>query len=252
MAEAKSASNSLLQSAEQTEYAGAQELWLQERHLPRYSRQVVNLLSRGCNSADRVLEFGCGIGTLAVCWKETVGRAPDCLEIDARLRAEVERRGFRCYARMEEVEGVYDRIYSSNVLEHIDDDVGALRQLHGKLQNGGTLAIYVPAFMLLFNDLDRAVGHYRRYHRVDLLEKLRAADFDIVDWSYRDSIGFFAWWSIRFRGYSPKRKLGSGADLSLYDRVILPLSSLLDIVGFKYLFGKNLLVIAKKKHASGY
>jgi hypothetical protein len=37
------------------------------------------------------------------------------------------------------------------------------------LQDGGTLAIYVPAFMLIFNNLDRAVGHYRRYHRADLV-----------------------------------------------------------------------------------
>ncbi|MCA2999698.1 MAG: class I SAM-dependent methyltransferase [Rhodocyclaceae bacterium] len=251
MLEAKSASNPLLQSAEQTEYAGAQELWTQERHLPRYSRQVVKLLSRGHNPSDRVLEFGCGIGTLAVCWRDTLGNAPECLEIDARLRSEVERRGFRCYARMDEVEGAYDRIYSSNVLEHIEDDVSALRQLHAKLQDGGTLAIYVPAFMLIFNNLDWAVGHYRRYHRADLVEKLHAADFDIVDWSYRDCIGFFAWWSIRMRGYSPTKKLGSELDLSLYDRFILPLSSALDAVGFRYLFGKNLLVIAKKKHRAG-
>lgn len=83
MLEAKSASNPLLQSAVQTDYAGAQELWTQERHLPRYSRQVVKLLSPGHNASDRVLEFGCGIGTLAVCWRETLGNAPECLQIDA-------------------------------------------------------------------------------------------------------------------------------------------------------------------------
>ncbi|MCA3040087.1 MAG: hypothetical protein ING37_05755, partial [Rhodocyclaceae bacterium] len=61
----------------------------------------------------------------------------------------------------------------------------------------------------------------------------------------------FAWWSIRMRGYSPTKKLGSALDLSLYDRFILPLSSALDAVGFRYLFVKNLLVIAKKKHRAG-
>ncbi|MCA3019291.1 MAG: hypothetical protein ING73_04945 [Rhodocyclaceae bacterium] len=53
------------------------------------------------------------------------------------------------------------------------------------------------------------------------------------------------------RGYSPTKKLGSALDLSLYDRFILPLSSALDAVGFRYLFVKNLLVIAKKKHRAG-
>ena len=57
------------------------------------------------------------------------------------------------------------------------------------------------------------------------------------------------------RGYSPTKKLGSALDVSLYDRFILPLSSALDAVGFRYLFGKNLLVlvlvIAKKKHRAG-
>jgi predicted SAM-dependent methyltransferase len=56
-------------------------------------------------------------------------------------------------------------IYSSNVLEHIEDDSRALNEMFAKLQINGKLAIYVPAFMFLFSDLDIKAGHFRRYSK---------------------------------------------------------------------------------------
>ena len=59
----------------------------------------------------------------------------------------------------------YDFIYSSNVLEHIYDDVKSLKQLESKLTKNGTLVLYLPAFQILYSDLDRSVGHFRRYSK---------------------------------------------------------------------------------------
>src|SRR3954447_16382853 len=56
-----------------------------------------------------------------------------------------------------------DTILSINVLEHIEDDSTAIAHLLSILKNGGYLLVSVPAMSLLYNDLDRLAGHYRRY-----------------------------------------------------------------------------------------
>ena len=68
----------------------------------------------------------------------------------------------------------------------------------------------------------------------------------LLNYRYVDSIGFFAWLSLRLKGYGDNNKLGSGNSLKIYDKVVYPISAVLDWLGFKYLFGKNLLVIAQK------
>ena len=100
--------------------------------------------------------------------------------------------------------------------------------------------------MCLYNQLDSSVGHYRRYEKDELVKKLLEANFNIKECYYVDSIGFFAWLSLRLKGYSDNNKLGSNNNLKIYDKCIYPFSALLDKLGLKYLFGKNLLVIAQK------
>src|SRR3954452_7744006 len=56
----------------------------------------------------------------------------------------------------------YDSIVMMNVLEHIEDDEAALKTLRRALNPGGRIVLYVPAFMLLYSDFDREIGHYRR------------------------------------------------------------------------------------------
>ena len=50
-----------------------------------------------------------------------------------------------------------------NVLEHIEDDVAALRTLRRLLRPGGRIVLYVPALNGLYGAYDRKVGHFRRY-----------------------------------------------------------------------------------------
>ena len=90
-------------------------------------------------------------------------------------------RNFICYKNLEEINKTYDVVYTSNVLEHIEDDVSTLKQLHSKIKVNGLLAIYVPAFMCLYNQLDSSVGHYRRYEKDELVKKLLEANFNIKE-----------------------------------------------------------------------
>lgn len=64
---------------------------------------------------------------------------------------------------LEGVSGPFDLICLFDVLEHVEDDVGALRRLAEKLAPGGRILLTVPALPLLYGGYDVSVGHFRRY-----------------------------------------------------------------------------------------
>lgn len=229
------------------EYAGSDELWAAEKFLVNYNQDLITKLTKNLTPANDVLEFGAGIGTLANLWAQRTGIKPECLEIDPKQRPIIEARGFRCHSAIQDIEQEFDVIYTSNVLEHIDDDQQALRYLYAKLKPSGTLIIYVPAFQVLYSKLDEKIGHYRRYEKKDLLAKLRRAGFVVREASYADCIGFFAWLYIKIRGYSEQK--AQDKSMQIYDRYIFPVSKIFDALGCKYIFGKNILVYAQKPHS---
>lgn len=62
-----------------------------------------------------------------------------------------------------ELDRRYDVICALDVIEHIEDDRGALRWIHDHLNPGGIFVATVPAYPWLFSDHDRALQHFRRY-----------------------------------------------------------------------------------------
>lgn len=240
-----------VQNAENSKYSGSQELADTENGLPGYSAEIVRKLIRymGLHSvgADfQVLEFGAGTGFLAQIWKTETGVAPLCVEIDQSLIHAIEARGFVCISSVDDAPPNLDAIYTSNVLEHIEDDVSALKMLHDHLQPYGRIGIYVPALPVLFSDMDRTVGHFRRYKRRELIGKVEAAGFEVQTCFYDDFVGFFASLAIKTLGYKGKTGLGSANSLKFYDGWVYPISKFLDQIGMRRVIGKNLLLIAVK------
>lgn len=235
-----------VQTKENTSYAGAAELWAIEANLPRYNLDIVRKLSKEASPNSRVLEFGAGIGSLAQLWAKENSSKPICLEIDPNLKKVIQGRGFECYSSLEAIEGQFDLIYSSNVLEHIEDDQKVIVQLYQKLKPSGILALYLPAFQCLYSDFDASIGHYRRYEKRELIHKLKSVDFNIEKCEYADSIGFFAWLTTKGNKHDHNTKQSNDGQLKFYDQYIFPISNVLDKFGLKYVFGKNLLAIAKK------
>jgi len=236
----------VMQNKKNMKYAGKRELFLSENYLKFYNSIIVKLVSRKIKNKKKVLEFGAGIGALATLYYHQNKVMPECVEIDKSLRTILTNRNLKVYKFIGTKK--YNAIYSSNVLEHIKNDIEILKTLHSSLNKNGLLVLYLPAFNCLFSELDRTVGHYRRYEKKDIVSKLLNANFKIIDFHYVDSLGFFASFFIKFLGY--KRNgincLASASSYKIYDSYIFPLSFILDQIGLKYLFGKNLLVVAKK------
>lgn len=93
-------------------------------------------------------------------------------------------------------DGFCDAIVFLNVLEHIEDDERALREIRRMLKPGGLLVIEVPSSPSLYDDFDKAVGHFRRYDMGDLTSKLTRAGFSINGKSHLGFFVFPAFWSL--------------------------------------------------------
>jgi SAM-dependent methyltransferase len=140
--------------------------------------------------------------------------------------------------------GSVDLVFSSNVLEHIEDDVEVLRQLHRKLKPGSHLALWIPAFPFLWTSLDNRVGHFRRYTVPSAQRMLQSAGFRTYQTCcYQDSVGFVATLIFKFVG-GKDATLTAGA-VRMFDRVLFPVSRRLDSV-VRHRFGKNVYVVAVK------
>ena len=81
-----------------------------------------------------------------------------------------------------------DAVTALNVLEHIDDDAGALREIARILRPGGIAHVEVPAGPALFDVYDEQLMHHRRYRLSELLGKARAAGFEVLRGTH---LGFF-------------------------------------------------------------
>ncbi len=81
-------------------------------------------------------------------------------------------------------DGGFDLALSMDVFEHVEGDVAAMAAVRRALRPGGRLVTTVPALRWLWSEHDEALHHFRRYHRAELLERLRQAGFKIRHASY--------------------------------------------------------------------
>jgi hypothetical protein len=87
-----------------------------------------------------------------------------------------------------------DTVVCLNVLEHIEDDAGVLRHLYQVLPQGCKLVFLVPYDPKLYSRFDREIGHFRRYSKAELEEKMRAAGLRVERQFYFNKAGVIAWW----------------------------------------------------------
>ena len=238
------------QTKTNSDYSGIEELFDAEQGLEFYNKDVVKKILKGLGLLNRskeislIVEFGAGTGALAEVMKQQHGLKPICVEIDPKLIEILKSKGFQTYTNISLIPSLVNSVYTSNVLEHIENDTDALVLIKEKMLPGALLVIYVPALPFLFSEMDAKVGHYRRYTKRELLEKVSQAGFSIKDCYYNDCLGVLAWGSLKLFGYKGKLGIGSKKSLIIYDRVVYPISILLDFLFMKRLIGKNLLLIA--------
>jgi SAM-dependent methyltransferase len=87
-----------------------------------------------------------------------------------------------------------DTIVALNVVEHIEDHVGALRTMRDVLVPGGRIVILVPALQAIYGEMDRELGHFRRYDKPSLAAVFREAGFRAETLRWFNRVGVVGWW----------------------------------------------------------
>lgn len=139
------------------------------------------------------------------------------------------------------LKGKYDSVFLLNVLEHIKDDTTAIRNINFLLKPGGAMVILTPAYSFLFSNLDRSLGHYRRYTKKSLTLRVKSSNFIIKEAFYFNCLGIGAWLYAKFLGL----KRIPQAEMGIYNKLV-PVAKLLDKICFNKI-GLSVILVGKKK-----
>lgn len=158
---------------------------VEERHWWFRARRAMTgpLVSRALAAGNGpVLDLGCGTGAhLRRLPADVVGVG---LDGDAACLAHSREGGAARLVRGEGgavplADASVGLVTAYDVLEHFDDDEGAMAEIHRVLRPGGFLLATVPCHMWLWGPHDEVLHHRRRYAGSELEGKLRAAGFTV-------------------------------------------------------------------------
>jgi SAM-dependent methyltransferase len=230
----------------------AHDLWilarLEERHFWFRSRRriILDALQRWFLDARSYLEIGSGTGYVT---RGVIAAFPDWrvvasdplpegaghLQIDARNIP---------FARAFDVVGAYD------VLEHIEDDRGALLQFREACRPRGGILLTVPQHDWLWSPADTYAHHHRRYRREDLLSMLRKCGFEILGSTSFHTLNlplfFLRTRFLRATGRDPEASIPAAPLNWLLERS-MEFDRLLIRAGLSLPYGVSLLVAARRR-----
>lgn len=198
---------------------------------------------------NSIAEVGAGVGSFSsLLLKANIARLTafepsdnmyplleETLKTDRRARA------IKGFFGQETTTECFDSVLYINVLEHIEDDASEVACACDALTKAGHLLIFVPALPWLYSDLDRQIGHFRRYTKNHLVGLAQQAGFSVVKARYFDVAGIIPWY-INFTLL--KNTISSG-NVSLFDRLVVPgMRAIEGLVPPP--IGKNVLLVARK------
>ncbi len=217
-----------------TRYALVDDCWNE-----RYGHQILDSLSNARHLTEwsvktiepylgqRIIEIGSGTANIS---RQLPRRehltVSDCDEEYLRLlklafhdqhQVAVRKLDLNCAKDFSALAHRYDTVLCLNVLEHIQDDRMALKRMASLLEPDGRLVLQVPQHPGLFGEMDRALGHLRRYHPQDLRDKLTAAGFEVEHVRNFNAVGILGWYlNVRLLGRTEMSKL----QLKLFDSLV--------------------------------
>jgi glycosyltransferase involved in cell wall biosynthesis len=167
---------------------------------PRFTRWMADTIRPYLG--ERVLEIGAGIGNLTA---NLIPRSTYfATDINPQYLDRLEKlQHSRPYLNVHFTDATveesypaqeFDTIICLNVIEHLKDDEGALRNIRTRMTKLGRAIILVPNNPGLYGSLDRVLGHYRRYTQEQLTVTCQRAGFRVEKVLKFNRIGSPAWW----------------------------------------------------------
>lgn len=220
----------------------------------KFNRWMYQTIKPYCKG--KVLEIGSGIGNISSFFMEdefeillTDIRKGYCQKLEERFQDNPFFMGTEVVnltdedfdSKFENHLGQYDTVFALNVVEHIYDDVLALKNCRKLLKEGGQLIILVPSYKQLYNRFDEELGHYRRYTKSMLSSVFLKNNFKIIHKQYFNFIGIFGWYVT---GSILKKESIPGGQMRLYN-LLVPIFKVIDKVILNA-FGLSTIVVGKK------
>jgi SAM-dependent methyltransferase len=145
----------------------------------------------GLPADPRILDAGCGSGRFMVELAK-LGNVTGVELSDTSVSLARERRLGEVVSgsvlEMPFPENSFDLAVSLDVIEHLDDDLAALRELRRTVTPGGALLVTVPAYQWLWSGHDEINHHHRRYTRRSLQRVAEQAGWQQVRTTYFNSL----------------------------------------------------------------
>jgi hypothetical protein len=197
---------------------------------------------------EHPIEIGSGFGDYAKQWIPVVDKFT-ATEADPALLPGLQAE-MAAYSNVEvkllllpaEDRADHSSLIAYNVLEHIEDHVGALQSMARLVRPEGHLILVCPAFPFAMSPVDIATGHVRRYTKRSMRQALTDAGLDVVNIRYANSLGlicYYAFTSVL------KRQPKIGGTISFYDRLLVPVIRFLERIVGRPPFGQSVVAIAR-------
>jgi 2-polyprenyl-3-methyl-5-hydroxy-6-metoxy-1,4-benzoquinol methylase len=176
----------------------------------------------------RVMELGAGIGNMTQHLSRG-RRSYMATDIDeehlARMRVRFRGRPNLTIRKVDltvvedftDLRGKADTVVCLNVVEHVKDDLLALRNIHSALSPGGRAIILVPQDQSVYGTLDEVLGHFRRYSRAELKSRMEAAGFEVEQVFEFNRVTRPGWW---WNGRVLRRRTFGRIQLKVFDAMV--------------------------------
>jgi SAM-dependent methyltransferase len=229
----------------------------------RARRKYILQLLEGSNRQSSILDIGCSSGILLYDLANVGFDVNNLYGIDISPKAvrKCQEAGFQNVFVMDashiDLKKKFDVAIASDCLEHLENDREALKNWYDLLKPGGKLYVFVPAFMLLWNEHDEANMHFRRYTGKELRAKIAITGFQIEGSGYWN---FFLFLPILTRRIWSRlrtsKKRGETGDLNEIPKFNNPLYRLINwenklLRYLKFPFGISTYCIARKFPTTG-
>lgn len=208
--------------------------WVASLVLPHVGDDPVEIGSGTGTNAAILLEQGLPRLTVSETDAELVGRLQERFAGDPRVSV-------RELDLLDAPPAEHSAALALNVLEHIPDDVEALRAAGRLVEPGGAVVVFVPAFPFAMSRFDRDIGHVRRYTKDTAREAFARAALGLEELRYVNAPGLAAWTlGMRVLRMRPR----DGLVLRGWDRAIVPVARRLER-RVAPPFGQSLLAVAR-------
>lgn len=227
-----------MSSSKETLESMTQAVWYNQWTLKKFAKYL----------KGDILEVGCGIGNFTKSLLK-YGRV-FAIDIDKNYIDKIRLSLTKAQVGVGDIEKEeyfftsqnFDSIVCLNVLEHIKEDTTSLMNLFKLLKPGGFLILLVPAHPFLYGEIDRSIGHFRRYTKKELLNKMESIGFNIIKERTINFLGAFGWFVA---GKILKEARVENKKIKIFNLFAPLFLSIENIV--EPPFGTSILIVAQKK-----